>query len=274
MAFPEVTVCSSWATAADVCGPCADYGVDLGLLEDKLLIASEILYYLSGSRWPGECVDTVRPCSEYSTVVPVGAWQSWSGQAVSASGVAQWGYCGCHADNSCGCGALSVIKLPHRPVTGIVNVKIDGLVLDPTFYRVDDWHRLTYLPGAGDTRQGWPCCQRLDLPATDEGTFEVTYSYGTPPSPAGVAMAAAFGCEMYLAAKGSSKCRLPQRLTNITRQGVTMSFLSDLSALRTGWTELPEVDQWLGSLRHAHATRPAVVVNPDRWGAGVRRITG
>lgn len=263
--FPEVSVCSTWATIADVCGPCAAYDFPTAPLEAGLLVASEILYYLTGMVWPGECVDTVRPCAERSVQVRAGGWAPSSSTA--------WGYCGCHADSSCGCSTLSVIRLPRRPVTSVVSVKLDGLVLDPTFYRVDDWHRLTYLPGAGDTRQGWPCCQRLDLPATELDTMEVVYAYGSGPGLGGVQAAAALGCEFALATQGSSACRLPRRLNTITRQGVTMTFLNDLNALRDGWTELPEVDAWLAAVRYGRAHRPPAVFNPDRTRAH-RRTTG
>lgn len=264
-------MCSSWATIADVCGPCAAYDFPMDVLETQLHVASEILYNLTFQQWRGECVDVVRPCATWSGRLAVGRWQSWSGQQIAASGAAgQWGLCGCNVDTSCGCSSLSVIALPRRPVTGISKVMIDGLVLDPAFYRVDDWFRLTYLPGVGDTRRGWPCCQRLDLPTTEDQTFEVTYPYGSFPPLGGVDAAATFGCELALSRTGNSACRLPKRLQTITRQGVTMSFIDDLSMMTNGWTGLAEVDSWIASIRFARKNRTAAVYNPDHH-ARVRR---
>ena len=277
MGAPEQTVCSSWAGIADVCGPCAAYGFPVDLLEAKLLYASEVLFYATGMRWPGLCTDTIRPCAAYGPRLPIGAYQSWSGQSITATGAAAHGICGCQRDTRCGCSSLSVIDLPRTPVTSIEAVMIDGQVLDPAFYRIDDYRSLVYLPGEGDTRQGWPCCQRLELPTTEPETFQVTYNQGTPPPFGGVEAAAALGCEFALAVADPGSCQLAGPIQSIARQGISIQFM-DAAAMVSGGvltTGLREVDMWLASLELAKAHRPSAVYNPDDWARRRhRRVTG
>ena len=56
--------CSVWASVDDVCSPCDDYSFPAGLLDDMLAVASDILFELSGRRFPGSCSDIVRPCGQ------------------------------------------------------------------------------------------------------------------------------------------------------------------------------------------------------------------
>lgn len=270
MAAPDQNVCSSWATPSDA--PCElTYDIDMSVLEDKLLVATHILYNLTFRQWPGLCSDVIRPCAEYGGGGRRGPadmpW--WSGEVITGS--APWGFCGCNRDTSCGCNSLSVIRLPRRPVSAINYVKLDGQVLDPTFYRIDDYHKLVYLPG--DSGGGWPCCQRLDLPTTEEGTFEIGYAWGVEPPLPGVDAAGSLGYQLYLAVKAPKECRLPRRITNITRQGVTMTMLDSLKSVQDGWTGIEEVDLWIASERFARRNRGAAVYDPERRRAH-RRVTG
>src|SRR3990167_2068070 len=64
MSSPCVSSCSVWASADDVCEPCSGYSFPAGLLDDMLAVASDILFELSGKRFPGSCSDIVRPCGQ------------------------------------------------------------------------------------------------------------------------------------------------------------------------------------------------------------------
>lgn len=233
-----------WATVADVCAPCNDYGFDETVLENGLQMASEILYELTGKRWPGEVTDTIRPCGINTSV-------SWGLRYVPSIGLEAaerllTGWCGCFSTRNCGCSHVSEIKLPGYPVTGVNYVKIDGQILDPARYRIDDHRWLVYLPDDG--RNGWPCCQDMTAADTEPDTWSVSYTYGRLPDQGGVNAAASLGCQLALACTpGDTTCRLPKRVTTITRQGVSTAILDPLTLFRDGQTGLPEVDLWIAS---------------------------
>jgi len=237
MTAPGVSTCAPWADVGDLCAPCDDYVIDAGLLADGLQMASDILFDLTGRRWPGECTDLIRPC------------------------------CSCGSPQDCGCGSLSMIELPGHPVVDVVEVKIDGVVVDPARYRVDDHRWLVYLPESDSAeRQSWPSCQRLDRADTEEDTFSVEYLYGQAPPIGGIWSAATLACQLVLSCDPAmaSQCRLPKRVTTITRQGVTLAVIDPLTLFPEGMTGLPEVDLWIASTRFGSGRRGATVFVPSR----------
>lgn len=255
MTAPSASTCSPWAEMGDVCSPCDDYSFDPTLLADSLQIASDVLYELTGRRWSGECEETIRPC----------------GYRTSDSG-----WCGCTSSRGCGCRRLSELRLPGYPASAVTEVKIDGVVIDPARYRVDAHRWLVYLPESDTAeRRGWPCCQRLDLPDTEEDTFSVTYTFGQDPPPGGIKAAAILGCQIALACQpetaGGGRCRLPKRVTTITRQGVSMAVLDPMTFVADGLTGLTEVDLWVQSTLIGASRRRASVFRPDTAGRAARR---
>lgn len=239
MAAPTQSVCAPWATIADVCSPCDDYEFDVALLEDKLAIASDLLFDLSGRRWAGECSETVRPV--------VGR---------------------CASRDACRCSGVSEIRLGGSPLVEITTVKIDGVELDPSEYRIDDHSTLVRV---GDR---WPTCQNMNLADTEVGTFSVDYVYGIAPPPGGVAAAAALGCQLAMACSPETlgACRLTDRAISVTRQGVTKALRDPSQMFPKGLTGLNEVDLWLESLRFGQRQRPATVVVPELAARRVRRV--
>ena len=215
-------------------------------LPDMLQFASSVLYEFTGHQWPGEHTDIIRP---------VGC--SCHGYALShlADGTT-WIHHG-----------VTEIVLPGYPVVSIDEVKIDGAVVPSAQYRVDDWRKLVYLPPASGGVGGWPCSQRLDRPDTDEGTFSVEYKWGAAPPAEGTTCAAILACQLAIACQpdpAKNGCRLPQRITNITRQGVSMAILDPLTLFGEGRTGLTEVDLWLDSLRYGQKHRPAQITRPGK----------
>lgn len=246
--------CSPWATEADVCSPCDDYAFDSILLEDSLQLASDVLFNLTGRQWPGICDDVVRPCGNRTT-------SPWGRYAVGAGAMVGW--CGCYDSRTCGCRRLSEIRLPGFPVVEVTEVKIDGQVVDPARYRVDDRRWLVWIPDPTgvEPRTAWPCCQRTDLADTEEGTFSVAYSYGAEPPIGGVKAAASLGCQLALSCQPETigSCRLPKRVTTITRQGISLAVLDPLTLFKDGLTGLSEVDLWVSSIFIGAKRRRATV---------------
>lgn len=251
-----MTVCAPWAVAdEDACAPCTADTPDL----DKWIgIASELLYELSGQRFPGVCEDTAHPCAQpcgqdgprvYSDDVLM-----WSNSAVS-----MLGSCGC-GRSACGCTSLSELVLTGWPLISVEQVTIDGVELDEAAYEINDWRRLVRIDG-----DAWPAC-------SDD--FEIKFTYGAAPPSPGVAAAASLGCQLALACSGSGDCRLPQRVQSITRQGVSMVLLDPFTFFDDGRTGLYDVDLFLAAYGPTAKKRwPSLIVNPDTR-ARVRRVTG
>lgn len=273
MSAPCQSACSSWATSDDVCSPCDDYSFPAGVLDDMLAVASDLLFEWSGRRFPGSCADTVRPCTRATATGTPHFWGDQDGTTDRGLVV-----CGCQRGRRCGCTTLDEITLGGYPVTSITEVKIDGAVLDPARYRVDDFRWLVRLPDADGTNPGWPCCQNLALDPDQPDTFEVTFTYGTPPPRAGVSAAAALGCELALACQPETigKCRLPRKVTQVVRQGVTIQLIDPSRLFQRDErghlvVGLTEVDAFLSAYtRTAGGQGRAQVLSPD-IGRRVRR---
>lgn len=221
--------CSAWTTNEAVATCCGLEDPDI--LDAQVAAASELLYEASGRRFSGLCQRTVRPCRSDDCgcgyqVLSRGHLVGWTGDC--------WGgyHCGCRAD--------SRVKLAGQ-VRAIVEVMIDGVVVDPSEYFVREQ---TYLVRKNGAR--WPSCQSTDVDDDAAGAFAVTYTYGQTPPVVGQQAARELACEIYKACIGSEDCRLPTGATRITRSGITIErqfFSVDADGVwRTG---LPLVDLFL-----------------------------
>ena len=65
-------------------------------------------------------------------------------------------------------------------------------------------------------------------------------------------------CELAKACYTDQACRLPQRVTSITREGVTLAMLDPFEMLDKGRTGLFEVDLWLEAVNRAARMRPGM----------------
>lgn len=223
--------CAPWAATSDV-SPSRIGEVDAGALTDCLVVATEILWNLTGRRWSGVCADTIRPVCGCVRRRPV------TGQGAT----------GCGEDRR-------LLSLPGRPVVEVSAVTIDGVPL-----AAEDWFVLDRAAVGRVDGQSWPCSQALRLASSETGTWEVAYRYGTAPPPGGVRSAATLAFEMALASIPDAEgTRLPERVSSITRQGVTMAVLDPLTLLAEGRTGLVDVDLWVASVMHGDRRRGAAV---------------
>ena len=259
--------CTDWLTGDDVAACCSVEASSGVLFDDAAVQAQNLLYQLSGRRYAGLCGPlTVRPCRDNCSCFPVqrlayasgGSRLLWTGD--------YWGFWGNDSRN-CGCGCLSQVKLSGFPVQEITEVKIDGDIVAPSEYRLDENRYLTRL---NDTF--WPACQDLSLDDTEDGTFSVSYVYGASPPPEGVAAAAQLGCEIYKSCSGQ-ECALPTGVTRYTRQGITVekmaftswAFQRGTRGVLGGWrTGMPLVDMFLASSNPHGISRRPVFWAPGR----------
>lgn len=278
MAPPVLGPCVAWCSADDVLQCCSaaqggsDTSTTLGSLDVFAVSASMILFELSGRRFNGVCSETVRPCRGGCTcwefTNPGAYWGAWW-----PGGPQAWGW-GSGEDScrerACGCAALSTVRLGY-PVNEIVEVKIDGAVVDPATYRVDEWRELVRLADTAFTPpqpRFWPSCQDLMVDDTQPGSFSVTYTRGIAPPPLGMQAAAQLACQLYLSCNGGD-CALPSGVTRITRQGITIERGLLASWFREtrfgqGWaTGLPILDAFLTAYNPNALTRAPAVFTPD-----------
>lgn len=232
-------------------------------IERVLHIAVEILWAMSGRKF-GLCPVTVRPCRD--SCQPASS-VNWGGVLNPLLIEGRWyngDPCG-KCTTSCSCTELCEVTLPG-PVNKILEVKIDGLVLGPGNYRVDNGRKLV---ATGEVC--WPTCQDLSAPAGAEGTWTVTYLRGVPVPAAGRWAAGLLACQLMAACEPATagECQLPGNLQRIAREGIELD-LAPLTiggrdgVVEFGRTGVPEVDLWLAAINPGRHRGRARVYSPDR----------
>lgn len=208
------------------------------------MFATEVIHDLSGRQF-GTTRLTLRPCKRscLEDAWIVGEWlPGRSSYPTPALINGQWFNLTCGSCwGTCTCTTLSEIKLPN-PVSAIVQVKIDGSTVPVTGYALADSQMLIRTGGAV-----WPLCNDLSRPDTAAGTWSVTFDVGRA-VPEGAAWAVGeLACEIIRAASGED-CRLPRNVTQLARQGVTITLPDVTTLFAKGLTGLPLADMWIKSV--------------------------
>ncbi len=216
----------------------------------------------------GVCPDVIRPCSAgclassltWMQAITNGA--SYGALPLRTIGRAFTPYvtggnwvngCGCSA-GSCACTSLESVILPG-PVGDIKEVKLDGEVVSPAFYRVDDGNILVNL----DPATSWPTCQ----PADDDPAVGliVTYYRGAAPNELTNYAAGVLAAEFYKACSAKGKCRLPSGTVSVVRGGTTIELSTE--TWPGGRTTIREVDAVIEIYNPHHLKGPMRVLSPD-----------
>jgi hypothetical protein len=204
--------------------------------------ASEVLWSLTGQRF-GFTTVKLRPCREYRLDTPFpDGWLPWPGAQSPLLG-SSTGYFGFVFGASCGscasgCSCISEIKLP-APVHAITEVRVDGAPLVTGAYRLDGGRQLVRVDGSS-----WPMNNNLGLADTVVGTWSVTAQYGES-VPTGAAIAVGeLACE-FIKGLGGQDCRLPRAVTQLARQGVTISLPDMSTQFEKGMTGLFFADMFI-----------------------------
>lgn len=253
---PVTAACGPWCTPDDICGLPTSAGD--ALVARSIASGSWLVWALTGRQF-GTCTTTVRPCRECDNDRGLLGWHDLlrANYLLSLDDALSYGYpwrltCHCGSHRQCG-HRLAVVALP-APVLSVVQVVQNGIVLDPSAYRVDDRRWLVRLDG-----EQWPATQNLALDLSESDTFGVTVVRGVPVPQPGVTAAAALSLEFIKSCLPGVECRLPERVTTITRQGMTVAMLDPMDFLEKGRTGIAEVDQFIAAANpHGLTRRPSV----------------
>jgi hypothetical protein len=241
----NVACCPEWeATSAELQQAGAEYG-------------ALTVWAATGRRF-GLCERTVRPCGQQCQGCNAGFyWSEGTWRPYIFNGT--WRNCGtCGAGfGCCSCAPTCEVWLPGPvgaiPATG---VSVDGEIIPVDAWRVDNGQWLVRTDG-----DCWPDCQDYDVDS-GAGVFTVTYSRGLPVPSVLLTAAGELACEWVKSCTGAP-CRLPQRVTSIARQGVSVS-LADISALIVaGLTGVATVDQVIKNFNPYGLTSRMRISSPD-----------
>lgn len=241
----------------DTC--CDSTGFDAAKWTLAKAMASASLSRLTGYRVTN-CPVTVRPCkrshglryamtyfgsvygSAYAGFLPymdqAGAWVNF-----------------CNHTGDCSCAEQCAVELPG-PVGRVDEVKVDGVVLSPTTYRLDG----VRLIWTGSGACPWPTCQDLNLPDTEVGTFSVTYLNGYAPDSIAAFAAGQLACQFYSACT-TGKCALPPNVVTVVRQGVSLQIVA--GSFPGGMTGIREVDAFIALWNPKGRLQESRVWTPD-----------
>lgn len=212
-------------------------------------IASFILWAFSGRKYTGTRTVTERyecPCTSGPRAslrnIQDGLFDVepfMSGGAITN----EFGGCGCSGTMF---GQHKRLRLRGRPVRSIQRVVSGGVVVDPEAYQVVNFQYLQAAPGAS-----------LDMCG-----LEITYTYGSEPPSAGRRAARHLAQELAKDLNGE-ECDLPDRVTSVSRQGVSYAILDEQSFLDDLRTGIYSVDLFLRAVNPDKARKPARVFSPD-----------
>jgi hypothetical protein len=140
------------------------------------------------------------------------------------------------------------IRLRGRPVTKIHAIRNKtGAIINPSSYYLVDHSTIHIVAGTPWT----PC------------NTEITYSHGTPVPIAGRMAARTLAMEFAKLWAGDDDCALPQRVTSVSRQGVSYTILDNqefIAELRTG---IYVIDLFLKTVNPDNARKKAKVFAVD-----------
>lgn len=268
----------------------ADSGIDQSLFEQ---MAIDMLWNWT-NRFLSTYTVSVRPCRAQkpdidppSSFEGSGPWPINPGfgsghSTIGGYGVGWWQpaliggvwynlYCGRCASEQCQCGPgqLVSISLPG-PVVGIDEVLIDGAIVPASAYWVSNKRMLNRVDG-GD----WPFLQDLSVEPDQPNTWQVTYQKGIEVPVGGQIAAGVLAVELAKSSIDDRSCRLPKRVSTITREGVSMTVLDPFSqskGMSRSSMEVPkpvavgiwEIDSWIAGIMVPRST--ASVRSPDHAG--------
>lgn len=143
------------------------------------------------------------------------------------------------------------VRLPHRDARNLTAVTAGSTVLDLADYMIEPGGYLGAVPG-----------RAARLPA-GSSSLTVTYVAGRNPPPDAVAQATSLAVELGRTIVDPEASLLPDNITSIQRQGVTMTMEAGYKIAAAGSTGLPAIDLWLATVNPSRLRRPPRSWSPD-----------
>ena len=221
----------------------------------------------------GTCTRTVRPCRrDCEDCGGAGGWFWADGTWFPYILNGVWRNCMCGMGDGCFTCRPDCQVWLEPPVASIVEVYFSGSgVIDPATYRVDDYQWLVRqgpaVTGSGVT-DCWPIFNNLNFPVSgalaplDNSAWQVTYNWGLAMPSVLSRAAGELACEWAKNCLGLP-CRLPQRVTSISRQGVSVTLADVDQLLENGLTGLVTVDNLIRAFNPYRLTSRMKVASPD-----------
>ena len=259
-----VTPCSGWDVIFSEC--CPEVSGSAELQQAGAEYGAFTMWAATGRRF-GLCPRVTRPCGRWCANNQGTYGHYWSeGTWMPYVFAGAWRNCWCGCNGMAGCCSCEPdcqVWLPG-PVASITSVTVDGVVVDPATYRVDNgrWLVRTHNQSTSDC---WPQCQDMNL-NEGPGTFIVEYMQGIPVPSVLRRAAGELACEWIKSCQGLP-CRLPQRITSIARQGISISMVPVEDLLRNGLTGVFTVDQLIRSFNPYGLVSRMGIASPDDPGA-------
>lgn len=243
-----------WVTVADVTA--AVSSASPAQAEAAAQTATEVLYALSGRRFPGLRVATLRIRPTLTgggrELLPMSApWSTVPGSRRSG-----------------GCCARSFDPLLH-PIRSVVRMSIGGTDVPAEQIKVDGQSTIRLVRGAVSDPLA------VNYYADENGTYslwpgscgcagpgaELTITWGAEPPAGGLASAALLAAEFAKALVGE-QCRLPGNVVTVNRQGVSI-VLDPTALLDSGRVGIPFVDTWLAAVNPHKLKQEPLLWSPE-----------
>lgn len=267
--LPQIGPCAPWTTADALCDS-ADTA-DADLVEQVIEAASELLFAKSARVYSGTCSGVLRPCCASDLCgrsrLSFEKWADGYGLIVGDPFpftpelfAGQW-------YNVAGCASPCVawdcskrvprVDLGRYPVTQVTEVKIDGVVLAESAYKITDNRYLDRIDG-----DLWPRAQDVLALDTQVGTWSIAVEWGQPPTALGVLAANELACQMLMDIAGDENCALPARTVQVSRTGVTYNLADVITLLEKGGIGLQFCEMFIAAENPEHLSRPPRVLVP------------
>jgi hypothetical protein len=247
----------AWDVTCGECDGWDDYPQEVR--DTALWLAATYLWAATGRQY-GPCPITVRPSQGKGSEILYQDFAVMPGaQGLGVPGGpflfgGTWFNSGC-ATACCGASACGVVL--RGPVAGIEEVLIGDEVIPSSAYRVDVAGGAWLLVRTDG--ECWPACQNFTADQGEEGSFSITYLYGRALPEALAVATAQLACEWAKGLTGGA-CKLPAKMTRLSRQGVEVELESPEPGDRTG---IGQVDMVVAALNPSNRKSPPVLLSPD-----------
>lgn len=208
----------------DPSGPYTDLAVDA---------ATWLLYKLTGEKYPGR--NTITECYSH---------ESYNGFTITPA-VVQGQFLNTIS------GGTRKLYLRQTPALKINSVSINGIVLDPTKYQL---RNNAYIVQTN----------LLEWNISPISEVCVNYDWGLKPPAMGKLACTLLANELIKSYTMPSQCKLPERVTSVSRQQVSFSILDPHTFLNEGKLGIYLVDAFIATSNPSRARKQPRVISPDR----------